>query len=102
MMECVWWPVPVGVHQFAALRNDLVPECFLFVFSANPNMLSLHWEEKQRGPDGSYRETNSCRYCGAVLCMHGHGREGILEDQFTVFRQLVICHRMSSSKTVLH
>ena len=80
MMECVWWPVPVGVHQFAALRNDHAPECFLFVFSANPNMLSMHWAEKQRGPDGLYRETSSCRYCGTVLCMHGHVRKGILED----------------------
>ena len=32
----------------ATLRNDLAPERLLFVFSPNPEMLSLHREEKQR------------------------------------------------------
>ena len=32
----------------AALQNDLAPERFLFVFSPNPEMLSLHREEEQR------------------------------------------------------
>ena len=54
----------------AALRNDLAPECFLFGFSPNPEMASLHWKEERDERGGVYGETSFCRYCGVVLCMH--------------------------------
>ena len=54
----------------AALRNDFAPERFLFEFSPNPGMLSLHREEERREQGGLYGETSSCRYCGAVLCTY--------------------------------
>ena len=36
----------------AALRNDLAPERLLFVFSPNPETLSLHREEERRERGG--------------------------------------------------
>ena len=59
----------------AALQNDLVPERFflfvcLFVFSSDPEMLSLHREEEQREQGGLYWEASSCGYCCVVLCTH--------------------------------
>ena len=56
----------------APLWNYLAPECFSFVFSPRP--LSLHREEEQREQDGLYWVTNSCRYCGMVLCTHWYVR----------------------------
>ena len=54
----------------ASLRNDLAPERFLFVFSPNPGMLSLHKEEERREQGGLYWESSSSRYCGMVLCTY--------------------------------
>ena len=48
----------------------LLLNVFCFVFSPNPEMLSLHREEERREQGGLYWETSSCRYCGAVLCTH--------------------------------
>ena len=45
-----------------ALQNDCAPECFLFVFSPNPKMHRLHWEEEWREQGGLYGETSFCRY----------------------------------------
>lgn len=38
--ECVWQPVPEG---WCSAVEWLCMECFLFVFSLNPKMVSLHW-----------------------------------------------------------
>ena len=54
----------------AAPPNDFAPEHFLFVFSPNPEMLSLHREEEQREQGGLYWEASSCGYCCVVLCTH--------------------------------
>ena len=34
-----------------ALLNDLAPECFLFVFSPNPEMVHLHWDWEEEWKD---------------------------------------------------
>ena len=46
----------------------LLLNVFCFMFSPNPEMLSLHREEEWREWGGLYWETSSCKYCGAVLC----------------------------------
>lgn len=38
ILGCVWQPVP----------DDLAPECYLFMFFQNPDMVGLHREEEQR------------------------------------------------------
>ena len=64
----------LGEACLAACSRGWVQHCgrtlllnvFLFVFSADPETLSLHRDEKRRQRGGLYWETNSCRYCGAV------------------------------------
>ena len=51
-------------------RMALLLNIFLFIFSQDPEMLSLHREEEWREWGGLYGETSSCRYCGAVLCTY--------------------------------
>ena len=64
LVNLVRQPVPEGG---CALWNDLASEHFLFLFSPNPETLSLHREEEQWELDGLYWETSSRRHCGAVF-----------------------------------
>ena len=70
------WSVSGNLYQRVgtALRNDITPECFLFVFSSNPDVLCLRWEEERRERGGElYGETSSGRYTVAQF----HARIGI-------------------------
>ena len=69
------WSVSGNLFQRMgiALRNDFTPECFLFAFSSNPDVLCLHWEEERRGGGELYGETSSCRHTVAQF----HARIGI-------------------------
>ena len=54
-MSFAWKSLSGSLLQMAgaALWNDLAPEYFLFVFSPNPEVLSLHREEEPGGPYGN-------------------------------------------------
>ena len=52
-VKCVWQPVLEGE---CSLQTDLAPECFLFVFSQNLEMQSLHRGEEQRECSRLYRD----------------------------------------------
>lgn len=52
-VECVWQPVLEGE---CSLQTDLAPECFLFVFSQNLEMQSLHRGEEHRECSRLYQD----------------------------------------------
>ena len=57
----------VFLKMGAALRNALAPECFLFVFPSNPQMLCVYRAEEQSGREGLYGQTGSC--ARTALCL---------------------------------
>ena len=59
----------------AVLRNDLAPECFLFVLSSNPEMLSLHWV-KTEWTDGPAKEPPHAVSLKSRKILKGYGIEG--------------------------
>ena len=76
-MSFAWWNLSGSPFRRVgtALRNDLAPEKFLFVFSPNPEMLSLHREEERRERGGLYGETSSCTCCRVVFCTNSYVRQ---------------------------
>ena len=72
-VSSAFWSVSGNLFQKvgAVLRKYLAPECLLFAFSPNPEVVNLHWKEERRERDGLYGGICSCKYCGTVLYTHG-------------------------------